>query len=133
VVNPDYATGQSTSLRAGVAALPAQAEAALILLGDQPLVSPKLIDDVVARWRAAGTGEAIVQARYGQVGAPPVLFGRWYFAEVAGIEGDLGARELVRVHRDHVMAVDTAEDEPFDVDTAEDHQRLIDRWSARRS
>ncbi|HEX5498621.1 MAG TPA: NTP transferase domain-containing protein, partial [Thermomicrobiales bacterium] len=50
-VNPDFAAGQSTSLKIGLAAVPPQAEAALVLLGDQPEVGPAIIDAVIAAFR----------------------------------------------------------------------------------
>ncbi|HEV2527689.1 MAG TPA: nucleotidyltransferase family protein [Thermomicrobiales bacterium] len=132
VTNPDYASGQSSSLRAGVAALPATTGAALILLGDQPLVTAALIDRMVETWQATGRTDAIIQARYGDIPAPPVVIGRDLFAQIERLEGDTGARDLIRANRDRVIAVATGEPEPFDVDTDEDYQRLRRQWSSRQ-
>jgi molybdenum cofactor cytidylyltransferase len=132
IVNPDHAAGQSTSLRAGLVALPPSAAGALVLLTDQPLVTPALVDRVIAAWEAAGGPSAIAQARYGDVGAPPVLIGRSFFSTVEGITGDQGARDLIRAHRDRVVPVSTDEPEPLDVDTEDDLRRLSAAWEARR-
>ena len=58
--NPVYAEGLSTSLKAGFAALPEDAEAAVVLLGDMPLVGSGVIDRLVAAWRASGRPSALV-------------------------------------------------------------------------
>src|SRR5687768_6293605 len=51
--NPDYAVGQSTSLRAGIAALGSEVAAALVMLGDQPFVTPVILGRIIAEWRSS--------------------------------------------------------------------------------
>jgi molybdenum cofactor cytidylyltransferase len=93
VLNPDYHSGQSSSLRAGLDALPPPAEAALILLGDQPGVSAATIDAAVAAFRASPKPflRAVFEGRPGH----PVVIARsqWRAASAAG--GDAGARGLL--------------------------------------
>lgn len=96
VFNPDFAEGQSTSLRAGIAALPATASAALILLGDQPLITTALIGQVIDRYVEGGRTDRFVQTRHGDIPAPPVLIGRDWFGALSGISGDQGARSLIK-------------------------------------
>ena len=132
VVNGSYAEGQSTSLRAGLAALPAAATGALILLGDQPLVPAALIDGLIDRFVRAGRLDRFVQTRYGGVAAPPVLIGSDWFAAVATITGDQGARDLMRDHPDRIEFVESQDDRPLDIDTPGDYQALLARWPARR-
>ncbi len=127
VVNANYADGQSTSLKVGIAALPAQAAAAVILLGDQPLVTSALIDHLIGRFIAENCMTKIVQARYGRISAPPVLIGRGWFAGLYGLTGDHGARELIRDHRDQVRFVESDQDRPFDIDTLDDYTELLRR------
>ncbi len=128
VVNPAYAEGQSTSLRVGIGALPADASAAVVLLGDQPLVTPALIDRVVATFIERGSTDRFVQTRYGDTSAPPVLIGRAWFASLGGISGDQGARELIREHRGKVNVVESDQDRPLDIDTMADYRELLRRF-----
>lgn len=125
IVNPDYAEGQSTSLRAGIAALPATASGALILLGDQPLVPTSLIDRLVDCFETSGVRDRFVQTRYGGVPAPPVLIGQGWFEAVERITGDQGARELISEHQDLVSVVESDQHRPFDIDTEEDYRALL--------
>ena len=127
VVNPDYAAGQSTSLRAGLAAVDPTADAALILLGDQPQVGPAIIDALIAAYRASGG--AIVVPSYGGSQGPPVLFDRTLFPELAAVTGDEGARGVVRARAAEVVAVPVGDGPPpRDVDTEEDYAALVAGW-----
>ena len=127
VINPDFAEGQSTSLKAGIAALPPTATAALILLSDQPLVTPTLIGQVIDRFVEGGRMDRFVQTRYGDIPAPPVLIGRDWFHALRGISGDHGARDLIHDHRDRVDFVESHDDVPLDVDTMDDYRELLRR------
>jgi len=93
VENPDFREGQSTSVRAGVAALDTDVDAAVVALGDMPSVAPDAVDALVAAYRA-GAGDALAAAHDGRRGNP-VLFDARYFEELAGVEGDVGGRELL--------------------------------------
>ena len=133
VVNPDFAEGQSTSLKAGIAALPANASAAVILLGDQPLVTPALIDRVVETFIEGGASDRFVQTRYGETSAPPVLIGRTWFAGLDGITGDQGARDLIRDYREKVDFVESGRDRSLDIDTLDDYRELLQRYGNGRA
>jgi molybdenum cofactor cytidylyltransferase len=123
VYNPEYAQGQGTSLRAGVAALSPEADAALILLGDQPFVTPAIVAAIVAAWD--GDHRAIVAPRYRGVRGNPVLFARLLFAELLGITGDQGARAILAARAGSIQHVDFDDDRPLaDIDTIEEYQRL---------
>jgi len=118
VVNPAFAEGQSTSLRAGIRALPPEAGAAVILLADQPGVTP---DDVRAVVGAhAATGARIVRARYRGTAGHPVLITRALFPEVERATGDAGARDVLRDHAGEIVEVGIDRDPPPDVDTPGD-------------
>jgi molybdenum cofactor cytidylyltransferase len=125
VFNPDAAVGQSTSLRAGLAALSPDVEAAVFILGDQPGVDPAVIDALVTAWRTSGA--AVAAPRYEDRMGNPVLFDRRVFPELAALEGDTGARPVVRAHHDcgdlHVVPVPGHA--PPDVDTEADYAALI--------
>ena len=124
VLNRDYRDGQSTSLRAGLRALPKTAAAAVILLGDQPLIDAPLIDAVVGGWADGADPERIVQARYGDTPAPPVLLGRYWFPDIDALTGDHGARELLRSRQDRVVMVQADRLPLLDLDTEADYARL---------
>jgi CTP:molybdopterin cytidylyltransferase MocA len=121
VENSEWREGLSSSLRAGVAALPAHAEAVIVALGDQPELDVDLVRALVETWRA--TGMAIVTARYRGVRAPPVLIAREMFGEVAELRGDYGAKALMDRVPSRVGHVDVDSEIPKDVDTPEDLRR----------
>jgi molybdenum cofactor cytidylyltransferase len=96
VINADADHGLSTSLRCGLAALPADAGAALVLLGDQPMIRLDVIARLAGVWRAGG--DPVVRPRY--AGAPdtpghPVLLGRTVWALANRLEGDAGLGALL--------------------------------------
>ena len=130
VVNPRYIAGMSTSLAAGIEALPPDCEAAVILLGDQPRVSAAAIDRLIGVYRA--TGRPMVLSRYGTVTGAPALIARALFAEVQTLTGDMGARGLAARHPDGVADVPLSLDEAWDVDTPEDLAMLRQALSPDR-
>jgi molybdenum cofactor cytidylyltransferase len=121
VLNPRHALGQSTSLDAGVAALPAAAKAAVVLLADMPLVTPAMIRAVVASYLESGA--PIVSSRYGGVPAPPTLFARALFPELRGGEGEGRGRDVVHRHAGEVAFVEWPASSLEDVDEAGDLER----------
>lgn len=127
VINPDYAAGQSTSVRAGLAALAPETEAVLFLLGDQPAITPEIIDTIIAAYRA--TPAPILVPLYGSERGNPVLFDRTLLPELATVSGDEGARAIVRAHAADVRLIPVRGNHvPHDVDTEEDYQRLLASW-----
>jgi molybdenum cofactor cytidylyltransferase len=127
VVNPDFTDGQSTSMVAGILALGPDADAAVLMLGDQPTVTSSLLDMLIDRF--ISTRAAVVQPRYAD-GKPgnPALIARGLFGEVLAVKGDIGAREVIRAHRDDVQYVDVAMSHPLDVDTDDDYAALRAAW-----
>lgn len=104
VLNARHALGMNTSLDAGLSALPAGVAAAVVLLADMPLVTPRLLRALVACHRE--TGAALVASRYGGTVAPPVLYARPVFAELRGEVGDGRGREVLDRRRAEVRLVD---------------------------
>lgn len=123
VENPDWAEGQSTSVRTGLRACDPDSRAAVVLLADQPLVGAGAVERLVAAYEG---GAKIAVATYGGRPRNPVLFSRevWPLLE-AELSGDEGARAFLRRHQELVTHVpcDGAGD-PTDVDTREDLLRL---------
>jgi len=122
VNNPAPEAGQAGSLRIGTCALPDEAEAALIALGDQPFVPRSVIPRLLGEFRA--TGQPIVAPRYRDGRGNPVLFARSIFSELLEVSGDQGARSVMARHPDRVLLVDFEFPMPQDVDTPEDYAKL---------
>jgi molybdenum cofactor cytidylyltransferase len=122
VHNPDYDRGQSTSVRAAVAALAEDVDAVVFLLGDQPLVAPETLDALAAARRR--TGAPLVQPHYLEGRGNPVLIGRELFGELGELTGDIGARPLLQRHAEAVELVSVASGRPDDIDTIDDYERV---------
>jgi molybdenum cofactor cytidylyltransferase len=115
VVNANAAAGMSTSLAMGVAACAPRTIAALVVLGDQPLVPAEAYDAVLRGYHAGGA--SIVAPRYtAGVRGHPVLFAADVFAELSALRGDRGAREVIERDARRVRIVDVALPAPVDVD-----------------
>lgn len=104
VHNPDYASGLSTSLHRGLAALPPEAEAALVCLADMPRVSAGMIDRLIAAFDPL-EGRAICLPTWGGKRGNPVVLARRFFAEIQAISGDVGAKALIGEYPEAVCEV----------------------------
>ncbi len=92
--NPDFSSGLASSLRVGLAAMPADVAGALVLLGDMPWIEPRLIDALIGAFLAKETALAAAPTRGGQRGNP-ALIGRGLFEAAMKLTGDEGARRLI--------------------------------------
>jgi molybdenum cofactor cytidylyltransferase len=125
VVNAEWAEGMASSLRCGIAAC-ADAEAAVIALGDQPGIDPGLVGRLVEAFRA---GAPLAVPVHGEERGHPVLFARALFPELLALRGDVGAREVVARHWEaaakvpgkHLPDIDTPAD--YDACVAEEDRR----------
>jgi CTP:molybdopterin cytidylyltransferase MocA len=127
VVNDEWPTGMSTSLRCGLGALSAlPADGAIVLLVDQPRVTPDVVRRMSRTWREERP--AAVVATYGGEPRNPVLLDRAVWSDVAAsVSGDTGAREWLRGHADLVATVacdDLAS--AVDIDTHADLAQLLE-------
>ncbi|MGL4636813.1 MAG: NTP transferase domain-containing protein [Beijerinckiaceae bacterium] len=119
VNNPDYATGMSSSLKAGIAAVPETAGAVLVMLGDMPSVTPAIIKRLLDAFSGHPEALAIVPTVAGQRGNP-VLLSRKLFGEIAKLKGDAGARKLLDAVGEGVIEVSIDDAAVLlDVDTSE--------------
>lgn len=126
IENPAYAQGQSTSMRAGIAALAPQIEAAMILLADQPLVNPAMLQRLMQAWQ--DTAQPIVAPYYAGQRGNPVLFARALFPELLSVTGDQGGREVLQRHAQQVESVQIADIAAAqDLDTWQEYQALLRR------
>jgi molybdenum cofactor cytidylyltransferase len=128
VHNPDWATGLSSSIRVGLAALLAAGpflDAVLVAPCDQPALSAEVILRLAAAHRSGGR---IAAARYGGRNGAPAIFGREHFGALAGLSGDEGARRLLNADPATVSAVELPE-LGADIDTPEDYAAWMRRGS----
>jgi molybdenum cofactor cytidylyltransferase len=93
VHNPDFAKGMSTSLKAGLASLPASSKGALVMLGDMPRVTAAVVDQLIDCFERENA-QAVVPV-FGSARGNPVLIGRALFGVLAVLSGDQGARRVL--------------------------------------
>jgi molybdenum cofactor cytidylyltransferase len=126
----EHRLGMSASLKAGLRALSPKAEAALVMLGDMPQVSPALLRRLIGAYNPT-EGRSIVLPTVAGKRGNPVLFDRRYFAEMLALEGDVGARHLIGEHDDQVAEVAVEDTGVFtDVDTPEAYEKLLGKVHA---
>lgn len=121
VLNPAWADGMAGSIKAGIQALPATAGAALLMLCDQPLINAAHLQSLLSAWQKAP--ERIMVSQYADSFGVPAVFPVGFFAQLAGLTGDRGAKPLLLRFEDSLVKVPLQEAE-LDVDTQSDYQRL---------
>lgn len=120
--NESWQQGLSTSVRAGIEALrPGQAQAAVLLPCDQPLLNAGLLSQLMQKHRE---GASIVVCEYAGAWGVPMLFERGLWAQLQVLEGDRGAQKVARANAGLVQCV-AFESGALDVDTDEDYQKLL--------
>ncbi len=121
IVNPDFARGINVSLRAGIAAVPAHARAAVLVLGDMPLVTARMLATLVDRFRESGA--PLVVSEYAGVQAPPTLFDRSLLDEFLLMEEAACAKRLVKRHWSQALVVPWPGEMLTDLDLPDDYER----------
>jgi molybdenum cofactor cytidylyltransferase len=117
VRNPDFAGGLASSVKAGIAAVPKDADGALICLGDMPLIDAQLLDRLVDAFDPDRGNLIVVPVAEGRRGNP-VLWSRRFFSELLTLDGDIGARHLIAKHAEAVAEVPVDGESAFlDIDT----------------
>jgi molybdenum cofactor cytidylyltransferase len=117
VINREWREGLASSIRAGIAALPAACTAALLLLADQPAVTAHDLRRLAGTWRKQP--QYMAAALYAGTVGVPAIFPRTVFPELAALRGDAGARAVLRRGSDTLMRVPMPS-AALDVDTPED-------------
>jgi molybdenum cofactor cytidylyltransferase len=127
LVNPDHASGMASSLRAGLAALPASVDRALIILGDQPEISASLLDGLLDLQERSGLPAAALS--FDGLLHPPVVLERELWGDLMALEGDVGCRAVIRARPELVAKLPVSEkrNHPVDVDTPADYEKLTSR------
>ena len=129
VHNTRHLDGMSTTVAAGIKALPAEVQAAMITPGDLPEISPQLIDRLIAIATASGGERIVFPTLPTGEQRNPVLWPKHYFAELAALSGDTGARGLIKKHQAQALPVPMTTPEAFaDIDRPED----LEAWRKKR-
>ena len=122
VENAVFTEGCASSYRAGIAALDSHSDAIMIILGDQPGITPEIIDALADAWRNSNAPIALCsyEGRKGH----PMIFGRSLFDQLETLHGDKAAWKLVDQHAASVLEVHLALSFPEDINTREDFERI---------
>ncbi|MGA2362101.1 MAG: nucleotidyltransferase family protein [Candidatus Aminicenantales bacterium] len=127
-VNKDYRLGMLSSIQAGFRALPTDAEAAVIMLGDQPTIPARVLDALIRAYRESRRG--IVVPVHGGHRGHPVLIDMKNKDEVLGLDPGIGLRQLLRTHPEDVLEVAVSSPEVLkDIDRPEDYREEVDQSS----
>ncbi len=121
VFNEKWAEGMGGSIACGMAHLPENTDAVLLLLCDQPFVTTAFLEKLVGKWHPSTS--SIVASQYGGSFGPPAIFHQKLFGELAALGGQQGAKKLMEKHRSELITVDFPEGEN-DMDTPADLLQL---------
>lgn len=132
IENPQYREGMSTSIHAGIRALQTSPtfktiDGTLIVLGDQPLITPQLLNSLIDTKRH--THKRIVASLYNRKRISPTLFDTSLFPELLAITGDEGGRAVLQRHSQEMATVEHVnESASYDIDTWEAYQQVVAEW-----
>jgi molybdenum cofactor cytidylyltransferase len=140
IENALYQQGMSSSLRIGIQTLLTndyrkdtpfyQVDSALIMLGDQPLLTPRIIDTLISAYRTAGS--PIVAPLYKGKRGSPVLFDKSLFSELIEVTGDEGGRTVLERHHHEVELIEMGDTlANYDVDTWEAYEQVLEAWKSQ--
>lgn len=133
VVNPDPDGDMLSSVRCGLRAMPPDAEALLVALGDQPAITAELVQQMVRAYRPAAGGGIVVPVHGGRRGHP-ILFSAAYRQEILTGYDQVGLRGLLQAHPQDVLELPAGSPSVLaDMDCPEDYSRELARFLADRS
>lgn len=124
-VNNEWQEGMASSVRCGITALmrvAPEADAAIIMVCDQPFVSPELLNELINQQK--NTGKPIVASQYEKTIGPPALFHKTIFPELLKLKGDAGARKIIEQRKDDVATVSFKKGN-IDIDTEADYKTIL--------
>lgn len=122
-VNESFADGQSTSIAAGLASVPPGCDAAMFMVGDQPLIDRFVIDRLISGFVDSKAG--ICFPSLGGRRGNPVIFGSQFFLELRQLSGDNGGRIVIDRHPEACVPLTFSNAAPFrDIDRPDDLETL---------
>jgi molybdenum cofactor cytidylyltransferase len=122
VENPDYGEGCSSSIATGLSALDPRSDLLVLMLGDQPGVTPATVRALIG---GSGAGTMLAVCRYDDGRGHPLAFGRGLFAELSELDGDKAVWKLMDRLAEQVVEVRVPGSIPPDVDTREDYEAIL--------
>jgi molybdenum cofactor cytidylyltransferase len=131
VHNPEAHTGMASSLKVGLRALRPEIEAAVVLLGDQPLVGSRTVVALLRAWRREGARPAVAVSKRRNQWTPPVVLAREMWEDLYALHGDAGARQILEGHPELLDTV-PAPGRPDDIDTPEDYAKIVSLFPRRK-
>lgn len=123
--NPEWENGMSSSIVKGIDELLLQnpdCEQCILAVCDQPFVTSSIFENLINE--AIKTGKGIVASAYSETLGTPVLFQKKYFQELLDLNGQEGAKKLIKKYTEDVVSV-SFEKGNIDIDTEEDYSKLI--------
>lgn len=132
VFNAKSATGMASSLRVGLKAMRPEIEAAVILLGDQPLVGARTVATLLRAWRREGSRPATAVAQGERTWAPPVVLSRELWPRLMELKGDAGARQVLQ-GRPELLDIVPAPGRSDDIDTPDDYAKIVRLFPRKKS
>ncbi|MDG1438432.1 MAG: nucleotidyltransferase family protein [Emcibacteraceae bacterium] len=125
VHNDEFAQGLSTSVKRGIAALPDDVEGVMICLGDMPYITAKNYNELITAYEK---GKIVAPTNDGKIGNP-LIFSRVFFPDFEGLDGDKGARKLLKDYPEKIIECDLGTDAIFqDIDTPEEYDDTLDEF-----
>src|SRR5256885_8236485 len=131
VYNAKAQTGMASSMQAGLRAMRPEIEAAMVVLGDQPLVGPRTVATLLRAWRREGSRPAVAVSQDDDGWAPPVILARELWGELFALTGDAGARQVLQ-GRPELLDIVPAPGRPDDIDTPDDYAKIVRLFPRRR-
>lgn len=131
VHNPHARTGMASSLQAGLRAMRPEIEAAVVLLGDQPLVGSRTVAALLRAWRREGSRPAVAVSQGQREWAPPVVLARDLWEQLFALKGDAGARQVLQGHPELIDLV-PAPGRADDIDTPDDYAKIVRLFPRRK-
>ncbi len=130
ILNSEYRSGMSSSIRKALHQIPSEeVEGILILLGDQPLITPSIIYRIIKAF-TPGKKEIVVPFYKDRQGNP-VLFDNYWKEELMGLAGDIGGRVLIKAHPEKIKRVKISDESILlDIDREEDYERIKDIFNS---
>jgi molybdenum cofactor cytidylyltransferase len=124
VLNPNYAKGMSTSLINGLGMVSSQARFVMVALGDQPLITPRVYNQLIEA--ALGSDKGIILPAYKGERGNPIVISTRYSAEILKQTGDVGGRELLKAHPEDVLEVLVdCEGAVVNINTKEEYEKRL--------
>jgi len=105
-INPSYQQGMSSSIQAGLQAIGSNAQAVLLVLGDQPLVSSETINKLIAAYQSQRKDKGIIVPVYQGERGHPVILDLKYKAEIMQLRGDTGCRQIIATYPPDILEIE---------------------------